>query len=99
MDQARYLIPRHLDDPPMLFIWEGDTAGIFMLPFMLGYYMSSIYTLAVGVIVGVIVAKWYANIKSDGGTGLILHWLYWYTPAVFWSKWIHVPSDVREYHG
>ena len=36
MDMERYMIPRHLDDPPMIFMWDADEAGTFIFLMLFG---------------------------------------------------------------
>lgn len=89
------MIPRHLDDPPMVFMWDADEAGTFMFLTLFGALFQQFIA---GVILGVLTARALARIKQAGGRGLILRFLYWYIRSDLWIK-CRAPSFVREYAG
>ncbi|MDH5181919.1 MAG: type IV conjugative transfer system protein TraL, partial [Gammaproteobacteria bacterium] len=76
MDIARYMIPRHLDDPPMVFMWEADEAGTFIFLMLFGALFQQFIP---GIVLGFFASRSLARIKQAGGRGLILRFLYWYT--------------------
>ena len=86
-------IPRHLDDPPMLFFWHVDTVFLVILFFILGTLMGvTVYaTLA-----GIVLARLWGQIDDRDHRGLLLSLSYWYGP--FWLS-DRPPSWVREYLG
>jgi len=93
MDQD-YMIPRNLDAPPLLFMWEADSAGVYLLFFFLGALMQM---FVFGVICAIVVGRAYARLKDEGGKGLLMKMVYWYTP----SSWLTTrhPSHIREWIG
>lgn len=95
MDLDNYRIPRHLDAPPMFLMWEADTVGMFMI----GLAAAFIFEHLLPLLLGLALANMYARLKQDGGRGVLVHTLYWYTPssASITSKKIH--SHIREYLG
>jgi len=95
MDMTPYMIPRHLDDPPMVFMWEADEAGTFIFLMMFGALFQQ---FLIGLVLGFFSARTLARIKQAGGRGLILRFLYWYTRSDLWVK-CRAPSFVREYAG
>jgi len=51
-----------------------------------------------GVILGIFACRGYSYLKEEGGRGLLMKLMYWYTPSDAWlSK--KLPSYVREYIG
>ena len=95
MEVERYMIPRHLDDPPMVFMWDADEAGTFIFLMMFGAFF---HQFIAGLVLGFLAARALARIKQAGGRGLILRFLYWYTRSDLWIK-SRAPSFVREYTG
>lgn len=90
-----FWIPRNLDASPLLFIWEADIAFVHMAWIVLGGVLNM---LAVGLVFSIMVGRAYARLKEEGGPGLLLKILYWYTPSEWWlSK--DLPSNIREYIG
>lgn len=95
MSDQDFWIPRTLDAPPMIFFWEADTAVIAIFWLVIGGLMAM---PILGLVLAVICCKGYAYMKEEGGRGLIVRILYWYTPSGQWlSK--RFPSHVREYFG
>jgi len=90
-----YTIPRTLDAPKMFFLWELDTAFIFIFWIILGALMQ---TIIIGLILGFFVTRAYSQLKAEGGRGLILRFLYWYTPSDLWLT-KQYPSHIKEYYG
>ena len=91
----KYWMPRTLDDPPLFFVWEGDSAGVFILAFGFGFVMDMFIP---GVLAGFILTRAYVKLKEEGGLGLMQRFLYWYTPSQYWLK-KSTPSYIREYIG
>lgn len=95
MDDNDYWIPRNLDAPALFFMWEADSAMLFIGCLVLAGVMNM---FLVGIVIAVIVNKAYGHLKEEGGRGLLMRMLYWYTPSELWlSK--RLPSHVREYVG
>ena len=95
MNHDDYWIPRNLDAPPLLFLWEADTAALFVSMVLLGSLFGS---FLFGIASAVFCARGYRRLKEEGGRGLIVRLLYWYTPStVLVSR--HLPSHIREYYG
>ncbi len=97
MEEGSYVVPKHLDDPPMYLIWDADEALAFLIPFcVLLIYQAFI----VGLIIGVVCMRALGQLKAVGGTQLIRHGVYWYTPSDWWFKFTYTPpSHRREFIG
>ena len=51
-----------------------------------------------GLVLAIVFGRGYATLKEEGGRGLLMKILYWYTPSELWlSK--RIPSHIREYIG
>lgn len=95
MDTDDYWIPRNLDAPPLFFIWETDTALIWIVWLFMGALLNMFF---LGLFFAIIFGRGYARLKEEGGAGLITKIMYWYTPSELWlSK--RLPSHIREYLG
>ena len=92
---ACYAIPRHLDDPPMIFMWDADEAGTFIFLILFG---ALVQQFIAGIVLGIIATRTLARIKQAGGRGLILRFLYWYTRSDLWIK-CRAASYLREMSG
>lgn len=90
-----FWIPRTLDDPPLFFMWDFDTAGIWIVCLVLGGVMQM---FILGLVCAVVLGRGYARLKDEGGKGLIVKIIYWFAPTeqVFGSKY---SSHIREYIG
>lgn len=90
-------IPRTLNDPPLMFLWELDTACIFIVWCILGAILGG-SGLIFGMVVGMFCTRGYSRLKEEGGRGLIVKMMYWFTSAsIFFSK--ENPSHIREHIG
>jgi conjugal transfer pilus assembly protein TraL len=90
-----FWIPRNLDASPLFFIWELDIAMVYVVCFTLGAVLNM---FLLGTFFAVVLGRGYARLKEEGGKGLIMKVLYWYTPSEYWlSKYL--PSHVRAYFG
>lgn len=96
MDDA-FAIPRTLDDPPLFFMWQIDEASVVILWGLLCGVLSGMMFVP-GVVFGIVCAKQLAKVKAEGGRGLLIRALYWYTPSDWWLPSL-TPSHVREYVG
>lgn len=95
MNHDEYWVPRNLDAPPLLLMWEADTAILFFGVFLFGSVFGSVLF---ATLVAVLCARAYRRLKEEGGRGLIVRLLYWYTPYGTWLR-RHLPSHIREYYG
>lgn len=95
MDIEHYLIPRHLDAPPMFLIFEADTAAIFLGCLFFGLMFQAVLVFAP---IGLVLARAYARLKAEGGRGIFVQTMYWYTPSKLWLRRTP-PSWIREYIG
>jgi conjugal transfer pilus assembly protein TraL len=97
VQKENYIIPRHLDDPPMFFMWDMDEALAFLVPFMFLLLYGMVF---VGVVSGLLAMRFFGKIKAMGGKQLAKHILYWYTPAEAWFRLKRTPpSYIREFIG
>jgi conjugal transfer pilus assembly protein TraL len=94
MNQDDFMIPRNLDAPPLMFMWEADSAAIYILFVFLGALMQM---FLFGIFCAVVVGRAYARLKEEGGKGLLMKIVYWYTPST-WLTQRH-PSHIREFYG
>ena len=60
----KYIIPKHLDDPPNLLLWPLDEAMIFVFPFVIGILLG---VGLFGVIFSFVIFKLWKKIKKAGG--------------------------------
>jgi len=97
MSESHDLIPRTLDDPPLIFLWEVDTACIFIIWCILGAVLGNV-GLLFGVTIGFICAKAYTRLKDEGGRRLICKIMYWFLPSSHFISKRH-PSHIREHFG
>lgn len=91
-----YRIPRTLDAAPLFLIWDADSAIIFITCCVLGAIMGGA-GLIVGILIGWIFTKAYQQLKEEGGKGLIIKMLFWFTPSSWATK--RNPSHIREHIG
>lgn len=90
-----FWIPRNLDAPALMFMWEADSAILVILFLILGGVLQM---PILGFFLAIVVGKAYQYLKEEGGKGLIVKILYWYTPSDLWlSK--RYASHIREYIG
>lgn len=95
MDQQDYWIPRNLDAPALLFMWEVDTAMIVIFWLLIGGLLNM---LPLGIMLAIAFGRGYSYLKEEGGRGLLVKVLYWYTPSDMWLS-RRIPSHIREYIG
>ena len=96
--EERFYIPRTLDDPPLFFMFQFDDAMVFIACVVICALMGTALMFIVGIVLGMTVAKAYGRLKEEGGRGLLIRILYWYTPSEWWFRSM-TPSHVREYIG
>lgn len=98
MDTEKYLIPRRLDDRAQFFLWEADTAVLFIGSLLMCSLLFGLWGFLIGVVMGYQLTKMLANLKEMGGKQIVMGVLYWYTPSSWWPVFRHTPeSHVREY--
>ncbi len=90
-----YWIGRNLDAPQLFFMWEADRAYFAMLWVLGGMLLGS---TVLGVVAAMIFGRLYAQIKEEGGKGLLPRILYWHTPSSLWLS-SYLPSYSREFLG
>lgn len=95
MNEDDFWIPRNLDAPPLLWMWEADSAVLVVVCVMLGGLLNM---LLVGILLAVLLGRGYQHLKAEGGRGLIMKTMFWYTPSVYWLS-NRIPSHIREYIG
>ena len=88
-------IPRRLDDPPRIFLWEMDvfmvwSGGVF-IGIMAGYMLT-------GIGIGVGFGWAYSKLKSGKHPGFLVHLAYWHLPSGF-SLRRAPPSAERRFYG
>lgn len=95
-DEENYWIPRTFDAPMLFFVWEADTAFIFLLWSILGAIMGGLGFLF-GIIIGWLCSRGYSTLKEEGGRGLIMKIYFWFMPSGMISY--RNPSHIREHIG
>jgi len=93
--ENNFWIPRNLDAGKLLFVWEADSAFIFIFFLIMGGLLNM---FLLGAALAVFISKGYQYLKEEGGRGLILKILYWYTPSDLWLTKRN-PSHIREFTG
>ncbi len=96
-DLDNYMIPRHLDAPRMALWIEADTALLGISGLYIGFMTGRFLHLVVATAFTMILARYYARIKSSGGRGLISQVMYWYFPGN--KKNQPINPIIREYRG
>lgn len=95
MNDEDYWVPRNLDAPPLLFMWEADSAMLVIFWLIMGGVLNM---FLVGVVFAIAFGRGYGHLKEEGGKGLLMKIFFWYTPSETWlSK--HIPSHIKEYIG
>lgn len=94
-DENDYVIPRTLDAPKLFFLWDFDVACLIIFWVIIGVLLEMFF---VGVILAYFSMRGYAILKDEGGAGLIMKLLYWYTPSSLWG-FKRYQSYIREYTG
>lgn len=89
--QANFLIPRTLDEPPLFLIWEVDSALILIFFIGFGFISGLLIPLS---LVGYFCTKGYVSMKQEGGPGLIIRIGYWFLPQ---GNAFSIPSHIRAY--
>ena len=93
MSEKPYFIPRRLDDPPLLFLWQADSVLLVVFFFILGCLLQ---VPVIATLLGLSVARAWGRLRESGSRGLLPALLYWYGP--FWLVGRPM-SSVREYLG
>lgn len=94
MDYRDTHIPRNLNAAPMFLIFEGDIAFGYIICILLFSVMNM---FLMGFLAAEIFRRVYSRIKSDGGRGLIIRLLYWFTPINLSDGTLG--SEYREFYG
>lgn len=68
-------IPRYIDSPPHVMLWEADE----LAPIILGLAIGMLFGIAfICTVVGLGVTHIYKKFKDGHPDGFMLHTLYWY---------------------
>lgn len=98
IDIEKFLIPRRLNDKAQFFIWELDTAIVFMVTIILFSLLFDAWGILIGAFVAIKATKWLNNLKEMGGKQIVMGFLYWYSPSTMWPAFKNTPpSYIREY--
>ncbi len=94
MNDARYTIPRRLDDPERWLFWTFDEAAALLGPAVLGLAANQFVT---GLLAGL--AGWWLlrRVKRSGGANIARYALYWFLPDFVLRLKGTPPSHVRRY--
>ena len=94
MDYNETHIPRNLNAPPMFFIFESDIA-VGYIAIILVFSVMNMFI--VGFFFAEMFRRGYSRIKNEGGRGLIMRMLFWFTPVQLSDN--EVGSEYREFYG
>lgn len=94
MKNEDYRIPRTLDDPKMFLFFRFDTAMVFLIVFML----TIAFSIVIALLLSLMAAKIYIQLRENGDRGLVKHLVYWYLPSDLWLS-PYWPSAEREFGG
>jgi len=94
MNNQKFYIPKHLDDPPRFLLWTMDEAIILLAPFMLGILFSHIL---IGIVIGLCMLFAIKKLKGIEGQNILFNMVYWYLPIYHLKR--TPPSCVREFIG
>lgn len=94
VNESHVHVPRNLNAPPMFFIWEADIAMLWLTCIILGATMGM---APLGIMMAEISRRIYSKLKNEGGRGLMMRLLYWYTPLNLSQMGLN--SEYREFYG
>jgi conjugal transfer pilus assembly protein TraL len=94
-ENLKYHVPRALDAPMKIFVWDFDVVMIFIVIYGLGLAMGA---AIVPGIIGAFLAGAYSKIKSGRQQGYSIHLLYWHMPFSIGNKRTP-PSCARNFVG
>jgi len=98
-DNGTY-IPRRLDDPWKLGLWDMDVAIPFLFAFMLAQAaIGGITGWLVGVPMGLLAGKLMSRTKAARHPAFLFHWAYWHLPTVIVRLDCTPPSCIRRMVG
>lgn len=91
-------IPRNLDNPPKILIWELDVVAVFFLPIWFFGFIVKEFFLA--IVVAFLLSYFFRKIKSSSHPKFLKHLFYWYLPAGIGGIKLNSlpPSHVRNFH-
>ncbi|MFK5948041.1 MAG: type IV conjugative transfer system protein TraL [Methylococcales bacterium] len=95
MEQSDFWIPRNLEAPSMFFLWEADSALLVGFWIFMGAMLNM---FVLGLFLAVVFSRGYEYLKEEGGKGLIMKLVYWYSPSELWVS-RRFPSCQRIYIG
>lgn len=72
-DTKKYIIPKHLDDSPVIIFVEADTFLFAISGYLIGLFINHEYTVGIPCL---FLAYIYNKIKTKKHKGFIYHWLY-----------------------
>ena len=93
LEQNLY-IPRRLNDPPKLFVFEADAALLFLSCMFFGIMSKQ---LSIGIVAGAVLSYYYSKSKSGKHPAFMLHIFYWILPIKVLMRC--PPSSIREFLG
>lgn len=97
MDESKYQIPKHLDDPPRWLFWTIDEAAALLAPFILGILIFNQTLL--GFMTGIITMILLKRLKGNEGSNYLLRLVYWYLPSELLNLKATPSSHIRHYIG
>lgn len=95
MNDLDTLIPRRLDEPARILVWDPSQVGLLVAFVFLGIVLHNpILWIALGLIANFI----YGRLFSNKPRGYMAHWFYWMTPFRHGYRCLP-PSSFREFIG
>ncbi len=75
-------IPRRLDDPWKIGLWDIDVAIPWLFCFGIFYVaLGGFMGIVGGIVTGTIIARTLGRLKADKHAAFALHWAYWSLPS------------------
>lgn len=95
MNEEKYYIPKHLDEPPRWLFWTLDEACALLLPVILNLMVFN--HLIVGLGIGISMMLLLRKLKGAQGHYFLMNLIYWHLPVSHFQ--VTPPSYIREYLG
>ncbi len=95
MNDYDTLIPRRLDTPARILVWDPSQVGLLVTFVFLGI---ALHNPILWILIGLIVNFIYGKLFGSKPRGFMAHWSYWHTPLRIGFGCLP-PSSFREFIG
>lgn len=93
MSEEALVLPRHVDEPPIMLMWTSDEVGSFFFIFIMGFMLEQIILSLVLAYFTVKMVRRFKNIKPNG---YLVHMLYWFGVTISEARTLPNPYE-RQY--